>query len=379
MKSDNRKPLIISNPLSIDAQVHSFESAATGLPALNFAIPHINIARLTSRYISGGSALKQGREVSRKRLSIAQAGIQNGDTYAHTIATQIERFELALKLCAQKEMSVELLCDMHTLITPEENSRGRIREHQNWVGADKIENATVVPPPPAELNKLISEWEAFVKHEDITKPANALLAFSYFIASHPFADGNGRLSRLLLTSFLSSKREFSSFLSPTLYRLNHFEQSREELFATPRALIGGSWNDVISYWERAFAWQNGISQVISERINSVWLALSSQLALYCQPVNAIALLKLLFDYPLVTLEMICKHLKLRVSDANELLTSFCDLGILKCLKLKQPAQMIVFSCEKVFELWAKIDDLLFDPASFTAERAIAEVGGHQAV
>lgn len=356
-------PIIVDKPLPINVQVDLFKASKPTLPKLDFDIPYIDMSQFGARYTCGGTSLKEGREVSRKRMSICLAGIDNGDVLAQSVAKRIESYNIALRLCQEHEMSVELLCDLHTLLTPEDETRGNLRQHQNWVGAMNIEQASVVPPSPDLIHGLLKDWVHFVEHTDIAEAENALLAFSYFIVAHPFSDGNGRLSRLLLTSFLLGNNDSAAFLSPTLFRLNHFEESRGELFATPRAVLGGEWNHVKSYWKRAFQWQQNTSEKITKQVTTIRRVLENALILIPRPDLASELSQVILNQPLLTLELVCKKLRIDPITADNLLEALCRGGLLKRLKLKQPNNTIVFSCEMVFKLWADIDSLLFEPTS----------------
>jgi hypothetical protein len=78
------------------------------------------------------------------------------------------------------------------------------RTSQNWLedGAGRV---TFFPPPPKDLRRAMSGWEAFVN--DATRCEHALVktacaAFG-FVYLHPFLDGNGRLHRFLIQHVLA--------------------------------------------------------------------------------------------------------------------------------------------------------------------------------
>ncbi len=85
----------------------------------------------------------------------------------------------------------------------EDYDAGRVRERQVCIG-DRglgIERARFVPPPPgAELDAGLSDWEKWINAEDDV-PLLVKVAVSHyqFETLHPFSDGNGRIGRLLIT------------------------------------------------------------------------------------------------------------------------------------------------------------------------------------
>ena len=81
---------------------------------------------------------------------------------------------------------------------------GEFRPSQNWIGGSQPGNALFVPPPVNELDATLSALEAFMHEERSKLPAliKAELLHVQFETIHPFLDGNGRISRLLVTLYL---------------------------------------------------------------------------------------------------------------------------------------------------------------------------------
>lgn len=109
-------------------------------------------------------------------------------------------------------LSVELLKEMHAVLlkgTPEtEKYPGQIRSQQNFVGKNYFGNVPFIPPPPDYLPECLGNLDQFLQDSQSRLPIliQAGLAYAQFQLIHPFADGNGRLGRLLVTLFLYVKR-----------------------------------------------------------------------------------------------------------------------------------------------------------------------------
>ncbi|WP_260464170.1 Fic family protein [Burkholderia sp. Bp8963] len=78
------------------------------------------------------------------------------------------------------------------------------RTTQNWL-EDGVGRVTFFPPPPNDLCRAMSGWEAFVNDatrcdDTLVKTACASFGFVYL---HPFHDGNGRLHRFLIQHLLA--------------------------------------------------------------------------------------------------------------------------------------------------------------------------------
>jgi Fic family protein len=101
---------------------------------------------------------------------------------------------------------------------------GEFRTTQNWIGGTRPDNARFVPPPVEEMNKALGDLENFIHADDPTLTlTKAGLIHSQFETIHPFADGNGRTGRMLITFYLWQ----SGFLEkPVLFYLRFLRNIR---------------------------------------------------------------------------------------------------------------------------------------------------------
>lgn len=76
---------------------------------------------------------------------------------------------------------------------------GAFRTAQNWIGPDPHTpaGADFVPPPPADVPALMEDLCAFLNRVDVPPLIQAAVAHAQFETVHPFADGNGRVGRIL--------------------------------------------------------------------------------------------------------------------------------------------------------------------------------------
>ena len=81
---------------------------------------------------------------------------------------------------------------------------GRFRPALGWIGGTSPIDAAYVPPPPAEIPRLIDDLISFADddHSDLDAVSRAALAHAQFEAIHPYGDGNGRLGRVLVSRVL---------------------------------------------------------------------------------------------------------------------------------------------------------------------------------
>ena len=103
---------------------------------------------------------------------------------------------------ATQELTVELLLEWHArLMTSGPLSPahiGVLRSEQGWIGGTSPVDAALVTPPPNELPELIDDLIVFANRTDVDATLQAAVVHAQFELIHPFADGNGRVGRLLI-------------------------------------------------------------------------------------------------------------------------------------------------------------------------------------
>jgi len=101
----------------------------------------------------------------------------------------------------KKDLSLRLILYWHKKLF--ENTKhdiaGKIRQHQVAISGSKF-----VPPFPAEIYPLLGEFfKWYTKSKGKLHPVElAALAHLKFVTIHPFTDGNGRVSRLIMNFVL---------------------------------------------------------------------------------------------------------------------------------------------------------------------------------
>ncbi|MBU3704488.1 MAG: Fic family protein [Ilumatobacteraceae bacterium] len=112
---------------------------------------------------------------------------------------------------ADRDLSVEMLLDWHsrlmrsTPLAPEHI--GSFRTEQGWIGGASPIDAALVTPPPEEVARLVNDLVNFTNRTDIDAVLQAAIVHAQFELIHPFADGNGRLGRLLIDWLLCRRLE----------------------------------------------------------------------------------------------------------------------------------------------------------------------------
>jgi Fic family protein len=82
---------------------------------------------------------------------------------------------------------------------------GRWRDRQGWVGGATPLTAAYVAPPAGEVGRLMDDLVAFMRDQEIDPITHAGLVHAQFETIHPFADGNGRIGRILIARLLRDR------------------------------------------------------------------------------------------------------------------------------------------------------------------------------
>ena len=89
-----------------------------------------------------------------------------------------------------------------------EKTPGEFRRSQNWIGGagSTLKNAKYIPPSVMDMEECMSDLEKYINEESSIDDLIKIALIHYqFETIHPFLDGNGRVGRVLILSYLMSK------------------------------------------------------------------------------------------------------------------------------------------------------------------------------
>ncbi|MEK6936646.1 MAG: Fic family protein [Nanoarchaeota archaeon] len=102
----------------------------------------------------------------------------------------------------EKDLSLQIILYWHKKLFSEtkEDIAGKTRNHQVLISGSKF-----VPPAPQEINIMLQEFFNWYKENRAKLHPVMLAALIHlkFVTIHPFSDGNGRLSRLIMNFILN--------------------------------------------------------------------------------------------------------------------------------------------------------------------------------
>ena len=169
------------------------------------------MARLLLRSEGVASSYIEGIVAPVIDVVVAEQDVSGRDisTPGAWVAANLAAVTQALDAAHDQLLDVATLCRWHQTLmagspVPQQYI-GVIRNEQGWIGGTSPFDAHLVTPPPETLDVLVDDLIAFVNRDDIDPIAQAAISHGQFEVIHPFADGNGRVGRILVGWILARR------------------------------------------------------------------------------------------------------------------------------------------------------------------------------
>ena len=160
----------------------------------------------------------------------------------------------------------------------------------------RIDSARFIPAPPQDTPDALDKLFGFINRE--VRPAPLIdpaLAHYQFEALHPFADGNGRVGRMLITLMLIDNGilpEPLLYMSPYLER--HKDRYIDLMYAVSR---DGAWEEWIAFSLDAVAASAGETIAVVERLQDLQRAYRERFQTARRSALMLRIIDLAFERP----------------------------------------------------------------------------------
>jgi Fic family protein len=120
------------------------------------------------------------------------------------VADNLAVVSMAVQSARDRPLSAATLLDWHRRLMQHAANQldpgliGAFRHLPVWVGGTSPRNAAYVGPPPDLVTPLIDDLIDFANSDALDVVTQAAILHAQFESIHPFADGNGRLGRVLI-------------------------------------------------------------------------------------------------------------------------------------------------------------------------------------
>jgi Fic family protein len=167
------------------------------------------LARLLLRAEGVASSFVEGVTAPVVEVVLAEASDGSGPSAAAWIAANLAAVTEALGDAHAGPLTVDVLCGWHRTLmtgspTPAQHV-GVVRTEQGWIGGTSPVDAHLVTPPPEHLPGLLDDLVEYANRTDVDAVSQAAIAHAQFEGIHPFADGNGRVGRVLIAWILARR------------------------------------------------------------------------------------------------------------------------------------------------------------------------------
>ncbi len=167
---------------------------------------YVALARLLLRAEGVASSFIEGVTAPVVDIVLAELDDHGTPSTAAWVAANLAAVSEAIGEAHAGPLTVDSVCRWHRTLmtgspTPAQHV-GALRTEQGWIGGTSPLDAHLVTPPPEEVPALIDDLVAYVNRDDVDPVAQAAIAHAQFEIIHPFADGNGRVGRVLIAWIL---------------------------------------------------------------------------------------------------------------------------------------------------------------------------------
>jgi len=239
-------------------------------------------------------------------------------------------------------LTLTMLNELHAILMQDEGPAhpiGAYRVNQAWIGSTlRIEDATFVPAPPAQIAGCMEEMAAsilqYAPREDeqasLSLLAQMAIAHAQFETIHPYHDGNGRTGRLLLPLLLAAEGYPPLYLSGSLLR------ARTEYYAALAAVqLRGDWSPWLALLARAVIEACQDSCAIALDLVALAERWETQLQVYRSDSAIRRLPRLLISHPILSVAQAARELGVSVAAANGALNNLLKAGIVSLVNERQ--------------------------------------------
>ncbi len=282
-------------------------------------------------------------------MVMAEAGIDKNPTAeAIEVNNYIRALSWAVKQLETLPISVRLMKAAHKILLEDvDTERGRDKQpgefarDQNMIGGASIETARFIPPPPRETVECMSALEKYINREDKAAAAALIdiaLVHYQFETIHPFADGNGRVGRMLISLMAISEGLLEM---PVLYMSPELEK-RKDAYIDHMYDVScrGAWEAYLRMFLKASVESCQRTTSTIRRVLEMQEDYHARAREVSRSNNINAVVDMLFETPVIQPRDIVEGVGITDAGARNLLRKLTEIGILKEWRLFYPTVWI---------------------------------------
>lgn len=264
------------------------------------------------------------------------------------------------KLLEERPLTENVIKDLHSMllnsVRGKNKTPGEFRRHQVHIGPPgaTVEEASYIPPDFIKIPELFSDLVNYMQNDDQPdRLVQAAIAHYQFEAIHPFADGNGRVGRIIIPIYLYEKKIISH---PNLYISEFLEIHRRDYYeALNRVSEEDDWITWITFFLRAVREQAKISKKRVDAVDKLYKEIHEVLPEF-NSIYAPNFLDAIFSSPVFTTTSIGKEASIPHSQTvYTLVKKFVEKGLVVDIAPKRSRNKI-YAFEKLLDIIDAVDE-----------------------
>lgn len=283
------------------------------------------LAAVLLRTESASSSQIEAITAGSKALALATIGESTGPN-ARLVATNVEAMESTFAL--SKAINNDNLKVAHAVLLRGQDALGpgQYRKQQVWIGgsAPTPHTATFVPPHHRRVPQAMADLMRFIERTDIPVLTHTALAHAQFETIHPFADGNGRMGRVLIHAMLHAAGSTHSLTIPVSAGLL---SNTRAYFDALTAYRGGEPDPIVHQMARAAFRGVDNGRVLTGQIQEIYAAWQSSVRSRSGS-SASRLLPELIGQPAVTTAWVARRLAVSTPAAQNAIARLVSAEVL---------------------------------------------------
>lgn len=283
------------------------------------------------------SSAMEGTYSTDDQLILAEAGLSKGSS---DDTQEVRNYTIALSHALERvkdePISNRLLRDTHRLLLSNVGRNrgahklpGEFKRDQNMIGGRTLDTAKFIPPPPRESVECMSSLERYINREEANK-INTLIDIAlvhYQLETiHPFADGNGRVGRMLI-SLMAVKSGLLEM--PALYLSPVIERDKDRYIdMLYRVSAEAAWEEWLNYFMEITTQSCRETVDTIDRLLDLQERYRSLANSNIKSANVLSIIDMLFEVHVIQPRSIVQRLGITDVAARKLLSRLCELNIL---------------------------------------------------
>lgn len=310
------------------------------------AIPNAQGAMMNPIYLKEALESSEIENINTTLLEVLQQRlhpVKQSQSNSQLVVNYFFALNWGIKNLKDVQLSSQLIRGLHHRLMPTEDSE--YRRVQVFIG-DGRGAVRYTPPEAQHITHLISEWQKLVNSNTSIDPLVLASAGHYqFEAIHPFADGNGRTGRMLLTLHLVHANLLSA---PAIHISQYINSNKSKYYQMLRAVTEkGELEQFVHYLVKGFTQQATHSYRLLRNLDRIRNECKRSIRRELSNIYTAELIEAIFVNPVQTPLNLAKDLNIHYVTASKYLKILAKAGYLETFK---HGRYIYFINTKMLEL-----------------------------